>query len=102
MIHTSKYQQLHNFFGKLIEVVLSICLAAIQRQVKEISSVNEQKLKSLESIQAKCLSLKIRKAELIKEQVQLEVEMQGANAKIQKINDEMSHNQHLMAHLATK
>ncbi|KAL3498078.1 hypothetical protein ACH5RR_040810 [Cinchona calisaya] len=87
---------------KLTETALSTCLATIQRQVEETSSVNEQKLKYLESIQAKELNLEAKKAELVKELKHLEVKMQGADVEIHKANNEMSHNPHLMAHLLAK
>ncbi|KAL3507490.1 hypothetical protein ACH5RR_032872 [Cinchona calisaya] len=54
------------------------------------------------SIYAKRLSLEDRKAELVKEPDQLKVEMQQADTEIYKVNDEMSHNQHLTARLATE
>ncbi|KAL3537745.1 hypothetical protein ACH5RR_001111 [Cinchona calisaya] len=83
-------------------LALSTRLVAIQRQVEETSSASEQKLKHIESIQAKRLSLEGRKAELVKELEQLEFEMQGADVEVHKVNDEMSCNQYLTAHLATK
>ncbi|KAL3504132.1 hypothetical protein ACH5RR_033973 [Cinchona calisaya] len=73
--HISKYQELHNnFSGKLTGTALFTHLAAIQRQA--------------------------RKVELVKELEQLEVEIQQADTKIHKVNDEMSRDQHMMAHLA--
>ncbi|KAL3534886.1 hypothetical protein ACH5RR_003347 [Cinchona calisaya] len=94
--------ELHNFSGKLTETALSTRLASIQRQVEETSSKNEQKLKHVEAIQAKRISLEDRKAELMKELEQVEVEMQGVDAEILKLNDEMSCDQHLMAYLKTE
>ncbi|KAL3535254.1 hypothetical protein ACH5RR_003715 [Cinchona calisaya] len=103
MTHISKYQELHNnFSGKLTETALSTRLAAIQRHVEEASLPSEQKLKHLESIQPKRLSLEGRKVEFGKELEQLAIEMHGIDVKIHKINDEMSCNRHLMAHLATE
>ncbi|KAL3509998.1 hypothetical protein ACH5RR_029399 [Cinchona calisaya] len=102
MTHISKYHELHNNFSrKLTETTLSMRLAAIQRQIEETSSVSKQKLKHLESIQAKRISLKDRKVELMKELEQLEVKAQWVDAKILKVIDKMSRDQYLMAHLAT-
>ncbi|KAL3528151.1 hypothetical protein ACH5RR_012807 [Cinchona calisaya] len=101
MTHINKYQELHkNFSKKLTETALSTRLAAIQRHVEKTSLASEQKLKHLESIQAKRLRLEDRKVELVKELEQFEVEMQEPDAEIHKVNDEMSRDHHLMAHLA--
>ncbi|KAL3513264.1 hypothetical protein ACH5RR_025981 [Cinchona calisaya] len=64
--------------------------------------MNELYLKYLESIQAKRLSLDARKAKLVKELEQLDIKIQGADIEIHKINDDMSRNKHLIAHLATE
>ncbi|KAL3516336.1 hypothetical protein ACH5RR_023238 [Cinchona calisaya] len=86
----TKSMELHNFSGKLTETALSTRLATIQRQVEETSSASERKLKYLEAIQAKRISLEGRKAELIKELDQLGVETQRVDVEILKVNDEMS------------
>ncbi|KAL3533620.1 hypothetical protein ACH5RR_007141 [Cinchona calisaya] len=76
MTHISKYQELHNnFFGKLTETTFSMHLTVVQRQVKKTSSAKTRALK---------------------------IEMQEVDAEIHKVNDEMSRDQHLMAHLATE
>ncbi|KAL3499965.1 hypothetical protein ACH5RR_039058 [Cinchona calisaya] len=67
ILGTSFWRLLEYSDRKLTEAAFSTRLAAIQRQIEEASWASEQKLRHLESIQAKRLSLEGRKVELMKE-----------------------------------
>ncbi|KAL3499811.1 hypothetical protein ACH5RR_038904 [Cinchona calisaya] len=94
--------ELNGFDPSPLHTRVKNLMTHISKQVDETSSANERKLKHLEAIQAKRISLEDRKAELMKELEQLEVETQGVDAEILKVNEEMSRDQHLMAYLASE
>ncbi|KAL3522746.1 hypothetical protein ACH5RR_015580 [Cinchona calisaya] len=79
--------------------IFSVIAIASEQHCKAALGIGER---IQQQILGTSFDLEERRVELVKELDQLEVEMQGADTEIRKVNDEMSRDQHLMPHLSTE